>query len=60
MVIEWEVGVDSQKVADHVTIVRWNLDAITQQDAEEAEKLWMEQGEERAQVDVQCTEDKVE
>jgi len=33
---------------------------MTEKDAEAAEKLWMELAKERAQLDVECTEDEVE
>jgi len=38
-VMEWEVGVDRQEEADHERVVGWNLAAMTEEDAEAAEKL---------------------
>jgi hypothetical protein len=38
-VIEWEVGVARQEEADYERVVGWNLAAMTEKDAEEAEKL---------------------
>jgi len=60
VVIEWEVGVDRQEEADHERVVGWNLAAMTEKDAEAAEKLWRELAKERAQLDAECTEDEVE
>jgi hypothetical protein len=54
------VGVDRQEEADHERVVGWNLGAMTQKDAEAAEKLWRELAKERAKLDAECTEDKVE
>jgi len=54
-VIEWEVGVDRQEEADHERVVGWNLAAMTDEDAEAAEKLWMELAKERIQLDAECT-----
>jgi hypothetical protein len=59
-VIEWEVEVDRQEEADHATVVGWNLAAMTEKDAEAAEKLWTELAMERAHQDAECTEDEVE
>jgi len=59
-VIEWEVGVDSQEEADHERVVGWNLAAMTEQDLEAAEKLWIELAKERAHQGAECTEDEVE
>jgi len=59
-VIEWEVGVDRQEEAHHERVVGWNLAALTEKDAEAAEKLWMELAKKRAQLDAECTEDEVE
>jgi len=41
-VIEWEVETDRQGVADHRSVVGWNLSAMMEEDAEVAEKLWIE------------------
>jgi len=38
-VIEWEVEADKQEEADHGRVVGWNLPAMTEEDAEAAEKL---------------------
>jgi len=59
-VIEWEVGVDRQEEADYERVVGWNLAAMMEKDVEAAEKLWMELAKKRAQLDAECTEDKVE
>jgi hypothetical protein len=59
-VIEWEVGADRKEEADHDRVVGWNLAAMTENDAETAEKLWREIAKERAQLDAECTEDKVD
>jgi len=59
-VIEWEVGVDRQEKADYERVVGWNVAAMTEEDAEAAEKLWMELAKERTQLDAECTEDEVE
>jgi hypothetical protein len=56
---EWEAGVDRQDEADHERGVGWNLEALTQTDAEAAEMLWMELAKERTQLDAECTEDVV-
>jgi len=53
------VGVDRQEEADHERVVGWNLAAMTEKDAETAEKLWMELAKERIPLDAQCTEDEV-
>jgi len=58
-VIKWEVGVDRQEEADHERVVGWNSAAMTEEDAEAAEKLWMELVKERNQPDAECTEDEV-
>ena len=54
------MGVDRQEEADHETVMAWNLTALTEEDAEAAEKLWMELAHERTQLDAECTEDEVE
>jgi hypothetical protein len=54
------VGVDSQEEADHERVVVWNLVAMMEEDAEAAEKLWMELAKERTQLDAECTTDEVE
>jgi hypothetical protein len=59
-VIEWEVGVDSQEEADHERLVGSNLRAMTEKNAEAAEKLLMELAKERTQFDSEYTEDEVE
>ena len=59
-VIEWEVGVDRLEEVDHERVVGWNLLAMTEKDAEAAEKLWKELVKERAQLDAECTEDEVD
>jgi len=45
---------------DHERIVGWNLAAMTEKDAEAAEKLWKELSKKRAYLDAECTEHKVE
>ena len=59
-VIQWEVVVDRQEEVNHVRLVGWNLAAMTEKDAEAAEKLLMELAKERAQLDAEWTEDEVE
>ena len=59
-VIEWEVEADRLVEADHKRVIGWNLAASTEEDAEAAEKLLMELAKERAQLDAECTADKVE
>ena len=59
-VIEWEVGVDSQEEGDHERVLGWNLAAMTEKDAEAAEKQWIELAKERAQLYAECTENEVE
>jgi len=54
------VGVDRQEEADHERVVGCNLAATTEKDAEAVEKLCIELAKERAQLDVECTEDRVE
>ena len=41
-VIAWEVRVDREEKADHERVVGCNLAAMTEKDAEAAEKLWMD------------------
>jgi hypothetical protein len=59
-VIEWAVKVGRQEEVDHERVVGWNFTAITEQDLEAVEKLWMERAKDRAQLSAECTEDKVE
>jgi len=59
-VLEWEVGVDRKEEADHERVVGLNVAAMPEEDAEAAEKLWMELAKERIQLDAECTEDEVE
>jgi len=54
------VGKERLEQANHEKEVLWTLAAMTENNAEEAEKLWMEFAEERAQPDAECTEDEVE
>jgi len=54
------VEVDRQEEADHERVVGWNLAAMTEKDAEAAEKLWTELARERAHLDAECTEDEAE
>jgi hypothetical protein len=54
------VGVDGQKEADDERVVGWNLAAMTEEDGEAVEKLWMELAKERTQLDAECTKDEVE
>jgi len=58
--IEWEVGVDWQEESDHGRVVRWNVAAMTESEAGEVEKLFMELAKERPQLDAECIEDEVE
>jgi len=41
-------------------VVGWNLAAMTEEDMEAVEKLWMEVTKERAHLDVECTAVEVE
>jgi len=60
-VIEWEAGVNRQEEeADHERVVGWNLAAMTVEDTEAAEKLWMKLAKERTQLDAECTDHEVE
>jgi len=59
-VIAWEVEVHTMGEADHEREVRWNFVAMTKNDVEAGEKLWMEKAKQRAQLDVECTEDEME
>jgi len=59
-VIECEVGVDRQEEADHERVIGWDLAAMTKEDAEAADKLWIELVKERTQLDAECTEDEQE
>ena len=54
------MGVDKQEEADHERVVGWNLAAMTEEDTEAAETLWMELAKERTQLDAECTADEVE
>jgi ribosomal protein L10 len=54
------VGVARQEEVDHERVAGYNLAAMTEEDAGAAEKLWMEFVKETAQLNAQCTEDKVE
>jgi len=47
-------------MADKKRVVESNLAAMTEEDVEIAETLWAEQVKERAHLDAECTEDKVE
>jgi len=60
VVLEWQVGVDRQKEAGYGRVVGWNVAAMTEEDMETGEKLWMELASNRTQQDVECTEDEVE
>jgi hypothetical protein len=40
--IEWKVGVNRQKEADHERVEGWHLAAMTEKDMEAVEKQWME------------------
>jgi hypothetical protein len=59
-VIEWEVDVDRQEVADYERVLRWNLAAMIEEDVEAAEQLLVELAKERAYLDPGITEDNVE
>ena len=59
-VIEREVRVDRQEEVDHERIVGWHLASMTEKEAKVAEKLWIEQVKERAQLDAECTDGAVE
>jgi hypothetical protein len=60
-VLEWEVNVDRQERAAHEGVVGWNIAAMTEEeDAEAAQKTWMELAKERAHLDAECTADDVE
>jgi len=59
-VTEWEVEVDRQEEADHGRVVRSNVAAMMEKDAEAAEKLWTNFARERAHLDAEFTEDEVE
>jgi hypothetical protein len=58
-VTEWEVEVDRQEKADHGRVVGRNLAAIVEKDVEAAEKLRMQLGKNRAQLDADCMEKEV-
>jgi hypothetical protein len=59
-VIDWEVEVDIQEEAGHEMVVGWNLAAMAEEDAKDAQKLWMELAKERAHLDTECTADELE
>jgi hypothetical protein len=59
-VLDWEVDVNRQEQADHERVVGWNFAAMLEEDTEVADKLWTEQASERAHLDAECTEHKVE
>jgi len=54
------VDADRQEEGDNEREVWWNLAAMTEEDAEAAEKLWTELAKERAHLDAECTADEVE
>jgi len=45
---------------DHERVAGRNLPAMTEENAEAAEKLWVELAKKRAHLDAECTEDEVE
>jgi len=60
-VIQWEVEADRQEVTDHERVVGLDIAAMTEGDvAAGAETLWAELAKERAHLDAECTEEKVE
>jgi len=59
-VIEWEFNIDKQEEADHVQVIRRNLDTMSNEDEDAAEQLWKELERERAQLGEECMGDDVE
>jgi hypothetical protein len=59
-VIDWEVNVHRQGEAARKIVVVSNLAAMTEQDSDAAEKVWMELVKERALLSAECTEDEGE
>ena len=59
-VIQREVEAVQQEEVDHERVVGRNLAALTEEDAEAAEKVWMELAKERAHLDAECPADEVE
>jgi len=55
-----KVAPDRQVEVHHVRVVGWNLPAMTEKEMEAEEKLSMVVAMERAHLDTECTEDKVE
>jgi len=49
-----------QEEADHGMVVGWNSAAMTEEDAEAAEKLSAGLAEERAHLEAECSEDEVD
>jgi len=58
-VIEFEMGVDSREEANDERVVGWNLEAMTDKDADPAEQLLKKLAKKRAQLDAECTVDEV-
>lgn len=52
--MEWEMGVDIQEKADHKSLVGWNIAAMTEQDFEAAENLWIALPTESAHLRPEC------
>jgi len=59
-VIQFVVEVDSQEEAEYDRVGWCNLAAMTDEDVEAAEKLWMELVKKWAHLDAECTADEVE
>jgi len=59
-IIEWEVDMEKQGEAGGKQVVGWNLAAMSQEDKEQAEKLWKERGRGRAYLGVESTGHNVE
>jgi hypothetical protein len=59
-VIESQVAAERLEEANYKTVVWWTLAAMTEEDAEVAEKLWKELVKERAHLDAVCSADEVE
>jgi len=45
---------------DHERVVGWNTAAMTEEDTEAAELLWMQLANDRGHLDAECTADEVE
>jgi len=59
-VIEWAFSVDKQAEADHMQFIGWNLAAMSKEEEEAVEKLGKELERQRAHLEKESAEDKVE